>query len=352
MKFINCTPFSADTFDQYDLDGKMYTISSVRSTFILKLENGRAEFKISDKQDPFLWQDEYEQAPTGLLLKKQCDFVPFKPSTDVTIHGRCWFYDEKSNFMVAELEVNDRTKKIKVCGPRYWTKFENTWKLGNPELVKSVPIRWNLAFGGNYLTKTKKQDVNIYNPVGLGFIDFDNPPSDTVPAPQILNDNDVLDTKRLLKPAGFGPIAPSWETRHRYAGTYDDKWKQTRHPLLPRDFDNRFWNSAPEDQQFSPWLKGGERIKLVNMHESAYVLSFTLPHQALLCVVKYRQKKPAIFEMVLDGVHIDLERGFHPYINICWRIGIPFELGISEIKIINGVTVDDAMRNLESDDVK
>ena len=46
-------------------------------------------------------------------------------------------------------------------------------------------------------------------------------------------------------PGGFGPIGPDWEPRQRHAGTYDERWKRERAPVLPADFDPRHNCVAP-----------------------------------------------------------------------------------------------------------
>jgi len=49
----------------------------------------------------------------------------------------------------------------------------------------------------------------------------------------------------------------NWEPRYKLAGTYDQKWLDDVFPFLPADFDERYYQAAPEDQQV-PWLKGGD----------------------------------------------------------------------------------------------
>lgn len=63
---------------------------------------------------------------------------------------------------------------------------------------------------------------------------------------------------------GFGPIAAHWRPRVARAGTYDDRWRAERSPLPPEDFDPRFFNTAPDDQQLPSYLPG-EEVRLVYM---------------------------------------------------------------------------------------
>lgn len=60
-------------------------------------------------------------------------------------------------------------------------------------------------------------------------------------------------------------MASYWQPRVQFAGTYDEKWMQERQPLLPEDFDDRFFQAAPEDQQAPAFLRGGESVVLFQM---------------------------------------------------------------------------------------
>src|SRR4029079_1545920 len=79
------------------------------------------------------------------------------------------------------------------------------------------------------------------------------------------------DPTRLIKhpgdrpaPAGFGFIAPSWEPRRLFAGTYDKAWQRTRAPYLPDDFDPRYFHAAHPDLVCKRHLQGGEIIEVQN----------------------------------------------------------------------------------------
>lgn len=80
--------------------------------------------------------------------------------------------------------------------------------------------------------------------------------------------------------AGFGPVPAERPPRASLAGTYDTSWRKERLPLLPLDFDERFHQCAPEDQQASPHLRGGERVRLTNLTPGG-LLEFSLPEVSL-----------------------------------------------------------------------
>ncbi len=80
-----------------------------------------------------------------------------------------------------------------------------------------------------------------------------------------------------------------WPQRRRYGGTYDQAWEAERLPLLPLDFDPRYYQAAPEDQQSQGFLRGGEPVLLEGLHPSG-PLSFQLPRVSL------------VFETVFDDL--------------------------------------------------
>ena len=61
----------------------------------------------------------------------------------------------------------------------------------------------------------------------------------------------VRDPGGRYRPMAFGPIGRGWPSRIRYAGTYDQNWIDNVFPFLPDDFDTRYFQCAPEDQQIA-----------------------------------------------------------------------------------------------------
>jgi len=82
------------------------------------------------------------------------------------------------------------------------------------------------------------------------------------------------------EPAGLGPVAPFAPPRAALAGTCDEAWRQLRAPLLPEDFDERFYLCAPEEQRPEEHLTGGEIVTLQNLCPEG-ALELTLPRAVL-----------------------------------------------------------------------
>src|SRR5690606_30817318 len=74
----------------------------------------------------------------------------------------------------------------------------------------------------------------------------------------------VIDPAWQYRPMAFGPLGRSWTPRASFAGTYDQTWLDSRAPFWPDDFDHRYFQAAPPDQQL-PYPAGGEVIALKNL---------------------------------------------------------------------------------------
>ena len=120
----------------------------------------------------------------------------------------------------------------------------------------------------------------------------------------IENADERLDpAKPLPAPFGLGATQPHWLPRRDFAGTYDGSWQKGRAPLLPDDFNDRFHQSAPLDQQLD--LKGGEEVSAVNLHPDG-PFSFRLPQIILEASTRVGREKHDT-RMRLISVELDTE---------------------------------------------
>jgi hypothetical protein len=77
----------------------------------------------------------------------------------------------------------------------------------------------------------------------------------------------------------FGPYGRGWPGRIEFGGTYDQNWIDNIFPFLPPDFDERYFQMSPPDQQIEH-PKGGEDVVLVNLTLAGRE-SFRLPATGL-----------------------------------------------------------------------
>ena len=116
-----------------------------------------------------------------------------------------------------------------------------------------MPISYDNAFGGVDDTDPSPDQHTAFRPnhVGQGYHGRPNDASiDGKPLPNTEETGrPVTEPKASYRPMAFGAIARSWPPRLKYAGTYDQNWIDNVFPFLPADFDERYYQAAPEDQQ-------------------------------------------------------------------------------------------------------
>jgi len=291
-------------------------------------------------QPPAKITDEYWGEPDLSSLRYPADMVPRKPATDVVIAGELTAPNAKPTASwLAGLTVRQQTKTLRICGPRQWAnQVFGGWTLSAPEPTATIPLKYELAYGGNVARKEakdagQKPEVHPFNPLGCGFLgkagaDY----RQTYPAAQFeLPDQPVKDINRPVAVAGFSAMNDFFEERMQFSGTYKDEWDNDPEPTIPPDFKLDFWNCAPLDQRHTPYLTGGETIQLTGMTAEG-TLTLTLPHYRCRAVLKYLDGDRDSIIMDMDTVLIDLEK---KQVHIRWFTDQPFDDQIDEIALLD-----------------
>ena len=127
----------------------------------------------------------------------------------------------------------------------------------------------------------------------------------------------------------FGPIGRNFASRIVYAGTYDQKWLETTIPFWPADFNYRYFQASPLDQQI-PYPKGGEQVVLKNL-TSQGLTSFRLPKMPMpVLFIPYSGKGKEI-DAVIDTVLIEPDQ--RRFI-LTWRASFPLRRNCFELQEI------------------
>ena len=165
------------------------------------------------------------------------------------------------------------------------------------------------------------------NPFGLGFA--------TVRAGSRIDGLDLPLTEAIddpvtspfggHRPMALGPVARVTPPRARFAGTYDDAWKDTVFPFLPDDFDERYYQCAPADQQI-PFPASGAPVVIIGLTPLGRE-EFRLPDTAL--PVKVFRARDLVLDTTLrpDTLAFDCEaRQF----TLTWRCEAPILRQLTE----------------------
>lgn len=316
----NHTPFAAIGFAQLHRDGLEMACIAVRGSFDLSQDG---KLGLCDRQE-LIFSDTYDGDPHRRSMVYSTDLVPFKPGADVSLIGSAYPPDEQPSCeWTTTVSVADHVKALRIHGPRQWLPslmhLKPSWKLGERDRTVSVPLDYRLASGGRYIGDPQG-DADRRNPIGPGLLHgdytrfarpFPAPQIDSVQAP-IKNPYDAPE------PQGFGPISPWWFQRQRFAGTYDDDWKQNRHPRLPADFDYRFYQSAHPDLRLAGFLMGHEPVRVDGCRPGGESIAFRVLGVAVVADHFWEDGRKVRSRLNLDGLHMDF-REATPRIHMTWR---------------------------------
>jgi hypothetical protein len=270
----NRTPYSAAQCFLRDKDGARVWVVAVRATFDIAADGSTL---LAPKQEPVALVPVYSGKPGSSSLLYETDLVLGKGTTDVILHGHAHAPKGKTaTELQAALSVGPVKKVLTIVGDRRWVGSGPFRRLGKPLPFTKMAIVYERAFGGTdpLSNGSRRAKWETRNPVGTGFaVRGRHPVGQRAP--------NVFLPNRPNAPAGFGPIPRDWAPRLALAGTYDQKWRSTRHPLPPSDFDERFYQCAPEDQQALSYLKGGESVVLVHLTPEG-LTRFNLPKMRLV----------------------------------------------------------------------
>jgi hypothetical protein len=272
----NQSPFDAERAWVRDRKGAEVWLVAVKGTFII---NPDGTVTLSEEQEKVNFAPVYRGAPETTSLLYDSDLHHKKENTDVLIEGHAWAPDSQPlHKMDVALRVGSIQKVLRVFGDRLWRKSNLGMSIGRPVPFIKMPIIYERAFGGTdqVSNNPKHHGWESRNPVGSGF----STKSEHLIGKRLPNIENPTNLIRHWKdrptPVGFGPIAGHWSPRVELAGTYDEKWEQERLPLLPDDFNDKFYQCAPLDQQVTGFLKGGEYVELLNLTPSGRLM-FHLP---------------------------------------------------------------------------
>ena len=328
MDLLNSTGMLAGYTMGMDSSGRESLVVVVKGTFIIP-KQGEA-VTLAEQQLPLIEADIFTGEPGYSAPTYEVDYSPIKHHCDITLNGSAYSPQGKAISRVqVGLKLGTLTKTFVVTGNRVWETGLST-EPSMPEEFTVMPIGYDTAFGGldNFHEDDDKHSAYMKNPVGKGFHKQLN--SELVNGTPLANTEEVNKPIQApndnYQPMAFGAIGRGWESRLKHAGTYDQNWIDNTFPFLPADFNEAYFQSAPEDQQI-PFPKGGEEVVLVNLTPEGRT-AFTLPSIEMPVVFFRKKGEKYETQAVIDTIVIEPDKGVF---SITWRATLPLKKNIFEI---------------------
>jgi len=274
-----------------------------------------------------------DPATTSLKLEPQIAFT--KPATDIALVGYAYPSSSGSSDGIVGIRVGPVQKIARVFGDRLMTRNLGLAYTTTPQPFERIPIVYERCFGG---WDRRHPDPGHHtceprNPVGVGFMDgaMDTGFEGWLPNFELTDQlfQGIGDTP---EPAGFGFIQSHWYPRSLFAGTYDKRWSEDRKPLLPDDFDRRFFNAASPGLIAPGFLQGDEEVIVIGATpggRTAFRLpGLPTPH----CIVALRGRRSARLEMNLDTLLVDTDA---LTVTMTWRGALRLRRGPHDVEAVN-----------------
>lgn len=317
---VDRTPFEVALVPGRSREGDDLLTLVCKGTFAISA--GERSLGLAQEQAAIVFADEYYGEPGESSLERKSEATPPNGCTDVALAGHAHAESKACDEMEVGLSVGPVSKWLRVVGDRLWRRRLGIRLRTGPEPFETMPLVYERAYGGADTTsrKEKRHGFEPRNPVGRGYAVSRR--SKRVNGLLLPNIEDPSQTLRRPgqhpAPAGFGFIPASWQPRLGLAGTYDESWQRDRCPLLPDDFDERFFSAAHPDLIARPALTGDEPVRAVGVSRHGD-LEFDLPGVRFECYAIVDEERLPL-EPGLDTVLLEPDES---RILLTWKAAIP-----------------------------
>jgi hypothetical protein len=341
-QLINTTPFAFDVLFLSDERSAPLCVPLVKATFSI-LEGGN--LCVAGKQLPVSPSGEPRGDPAVASYKYEPETAFFKPATDVVMIGHAWAPQSRAAETMVGIRVGPVQKLLKVVGDRIMYRRGGLLTTTLPKPFEKLPLVYERAFGGwdKRDPDASRHSFEPRNPVGVGYVAKPLGSGDQLSLPNIEDPaHPFVNAGDTPPPGGVGFISPNWQPRASFAGTYDEKWDNERKPLLPTDFDRRFFNAATPGLVAPGFLKGDEPVVIVGAAPEGRV-AFTLPGiPAPSCTINLSPGKRITLQTNLDTVIVNMDDRL---LILMWRAHVvlpngPHDLASATVDTLVPVVVD------------
>ena len=315
-----------------DPDGRDVAVALLKATWRFSAAGGTPVTARDDQRIPIFLGDRFAGDPAESPLLAASDLTCNKLGTDIAMSGHAygWGLEEATaGFRLGSLE-----KALRVHGARSVAPVMHRYAVGHAHPFDKVSVGYENAYGGKWLGPHGQLLPYPMNAVGKGAYC----PDAGTQAPHLELPNLPYPGPNLaeLEPAALGFIPAGWQQRARFAGTFDADWMENRRPLLPKNFDPRFYNTVAQDQVLRGGLQGGEELTLLGLHAQAKVIRLRIPHYCCTAEFVVRASKQCI-PMVADTLLVLPDEG---KLAVTFRASLPLNV---DIRYLRSVTVAEAL---------
>jgi hypothetical protein len=324
----NRTPFAFEAVYLADEDGRPLLVTVVRATYDIV---GR-HLVLAEQQAPVAIAGElHGESPETSSFRYEPEAAFFKPATDVVLVGHACATRRGMTEVPVGFQVGPVSRSAIVYGDRVWVRSAGGTVMTRPQPFEKIPLVWERAFGG-WDRSTDRPEVDPRNPVGTGFRARHGRFEEGCRLPNVEDPSGLLQAYgQIVTPVGFGFTSPNWQPRASFAGTFDEAWKRDRMPLLPANFDRRFFNAAAPGLVVPGYLRGDEQVALVGASPLGS-LSFRLPAVPRpACTVSLASREDARVETQLDTVVVNTDED---RVYLTWRGRATLRSGPHDVRAI------------------
>jgi hypothetical protein len=304
MPFVNATSFASVDVPMLDRDGRDVVVVILKSTWRIKasgdvsvVEEDASPVRLvdilrnpDDKENP----RQSARYPSDLCVEKR--------GTDVVVVGDA-LSRKPVTFVDVAVKVRDKMLAARVHGAREYFRHLADVAISASVPFERMPVEYERAFGG------MSEDFSIVeprNPAGVGIAknqrDLVGKLAPQIEAPSLPHKT----AADRHPPVGLGAVLTHWSPRRECAGTFDEKWKATRAPLMPLDFDIAHNNVASPGLMFDPPLAPGDPISVLGMSHDLFELR--LPPMPVVLRARYDDRSEEA-RPVVDTVLLEPTRG-------------------------------------------
>ena len=312
-----------------DVPGREHLVVVVKGTFSMP-RTADGVLRLLDEQEPLTLGDTFTDAPGASAPRYESDFALRKHACDVLLHGSAYTSEGRpeTNTTVG-LRVGQMSKGFRVVGDRVWsTSVTGIIRATSPQRFSVKPISYDVAFGGVDDSEPDAIDAATTNPIGRGFSKHCHASwleGRPLPSTEAI-DEPILRPGVTHPPQAFGPVGRWWAQRACWAGTYDAQWLDRVFPFLPQDFDERYYQSSPVDQQL-PIPTEALDVVLLNLTCDGR-RAFTIPYFDSIVHIAPKQGVRERHRASLDTILFepDAER-----VILTWRVCRPLKRDLFEV---------------------